>query len=160
MFGSSNEVETMSEWTPREEKSGFRTRFTPVLRSVPDMLEERVTRPGERERIELVHRTSLSLLKPVNTLLDFARIEAGRVQPSFEPTDLTALTTDLASEFRSAIERAGLELAIDCAQFGEPIDWTRHVGEHRPEPAVERVQVPPCRDASPCRSARATVASR
>ena len=59
----------------------MRTRFTPVLRPVPDMLEERVTQPGEREQMKHVHRTSLSLLKPVNTLLDFGRIEAGRVQP-------------------------------------------------------------------------------
>ena len=39
-----------------------------------------------------MHRNALRLLKLVNTLLDFSRIEAGRVQAVFEPIDLAALT--------------------------------------------------------------------
>ena len=35
-----------------------------------------------------MYRNAQRLLKLVNTLLDFSRIEAGRVQASFEPTDL------------------------------------------------------------------------
>ena len=54
-----------------------------------------------------MHRNELRLLKLVNTLLDFSRIEAGRVNATFEPTDLAALTADLASAFRSATERPG-----------------------------------------------------
>ena len=61
-----------------------------------------------------LHRNALRLLKLVNALLDFSRIEAGRMEASFEPTDLAALTVDLASSFRSAIERAGLRLVVDC----------------------------------------------
>ena len=56
------------------------------------------------------HRNGLRLSKLVNTLLDFARIEAGRLEATYEPTKLPALTRDLASAFRSAIERAGLRL--------------------------------------------------
>ena len=40
------------------------------------------------EDLEAVYRNAQRLLKLVNTLLDFSRIEAGRVQASFEPTDL------------------------------------------------------------------------
>jgi signal transduction histidine kinase len=36
----------------------------------------------------------------VNTLLDFSRIEAGRLQAHQEPADLAALTADIASVFR------------------------------------------------------------
>ncbi|MGN6566069.1 MAG: ATP-binding protein [Thermomicrobiales bacterium] len=54
------------------------------------------------------------MLRLVNTLLDFSRIEAGRIQASYEPTDLPAYTAELASTFRSAIERAGLQLRVDC----------------------------------------------
>ena len=47
--------------------------------------------------------------KLVNALLDFSRIEAGRVQADYEPADLAALTAELASVFRSAMRegRAG-----------------------------------------------------
>jgi len=70
--------------------------------------------PIHRERLEVAHRNGLRLLKLVNTLLDVARIEAGRVQAVFEPPDLSSLTTELASVFRSAIERAGLRFVVDC----------------------------------------------
>ena len=49
--------------------------------------------------------TRLRLLKLVNTLLDFSRIEAGRIDANYEPTDLAAFTTELASVFRSAVEQ-------------------------------------------------------
>ena len=50
--------------------------------------------------------TQLRLLKLVNTLLDFSRIEAGRMQRALRAHRPRALTADLASAFRSAIERA------------------------------------------------------
>ena len=53
--------------------------------------------------------TACGCLKLVNTLLDFSRIEAGRVQAVYEPTDLAAYTADLASVFRSLMRaRPGL----------------------------------------------------
>jgi hypothetical protein len=67
-----------------------------------------------------VNRNGLRLLRLVNTLLDFSRIEAGRVRAVYQPTDLAAYTADLASVFRAAIERAGLRLAVDCLPLGEP----------------------------------------
>jgi signal transduction histidine kinase len=69
---------------------------------------------SESDQIELLHRNALRLLKLVNTLLDFSRIEAGRSEAVYEPTDLAAQTADLASSFRSAIERAHLALVVDC----------------------------------------------
>jgi PAS domain S-box-containing protein len=67
-----------------------------------------------REEVSLIHRNGLRLLKLVNTLLDFSRIEAGRIEPRFARVDLAQVTADLASNFRSAMERAGLEFTIDC----------------------------------------------
>ena len=62
--------------------------------------------------LQVVHRNELRLLKLVNTLLDFSRIEAGRLDALYERTDIGRLTADLASVFRSATERAGLRLEI------------------------------------------------
>ena len=79
--------------------------------------------------LESVHRNELRLLKLVNTLLDFSRIEAGRVTARFEPTDLAALTANLASAFRSAIERAGLQLIVDCPPLPQPVYVDREMWE-------------------------------
>src|SRR6185312_8732379 len=70
--------------------------------------------------LRAVHRNTLRLLRLVNNLLDFSRIEAGRAKAVVEPTDLATLTRDLASAFRSAIERGGLRFEVDCAPLSGP----------------------------------------
>jgi hypothetical protein len=67
--------------------------------------------------------------RQVNTLLDFSRIEAGRVQAVYKPTDLAAFTAELASVFCSAIEKAGLRLVVDCPPLPEPVFVDRDMWE-------------------------------
>jgi signal transduction histidine kinase len=101
----------------------FRTPLTLMLGPLEEELAERSSPlpAARRERLEMAHRNSLRLLRLVNTLLDFSRIEAGRSQASFEPTDLSAYTAELASVFRSAVEKAGLTLTLDCPPLPEPV---------------------------------------
>jgi signal transduction histidine kinase len=97
----------------------FRTPLTLILGPVQDLLVEAVQLTQEhQDKLGIAYRNCLRLQKLVNALLDFSRIEAGRVQASFEPTDLTALTTDLAAAFRSLIERAGLSFEVKCDPLG------------------------------------------
>jgi signal transduction histidine kinase len=98
----------------------FRTPLTLLLGPVEDALA-RSADPDQKGRLELAHRNALRLQKLVNTLLDFSRIEAGRIQAVYEPTDLAALTAELASVFRSAIERAGLRLIVTSEPLPEPV---------------------------------------
>ncbi|MGA7122515.1 MAG: ATP-binding protein, partial [Polyangiaceae bacterium] len=107
----------------------FRTPLTLMLAPLEHMRAVPPRDDEERERIDLLHRNALRLLKLVNTLLDFSRIEAGRVEAVYEPTDIGALTTDLASSFRSAIERAGLSLVVDCGPLPEPVYVDRSMWE-------------------------------
>ncbi len=101
----------------------FRTPLTLLLGPLEDELAERTAAlpPARRERLQTAHRNSLRLLKLVNALLDFARLEAGRVQAVYEPTDLAALTAELAGNFRSACERAGLLLRVECPPLPQPV---------------------------------------
>ena len=93
----------------------FRTPLTLMLSPLEDALASNDdSLPLERRAmLDLVHRNGVRLLKLVNTLLDFARIEAGRVTAAFEKVDLGAFTADLASTFRSATDKAGLQLDIE-----------------------------------------------
>src|SRR5262249_52725509 len=107
----------------------FRTPLTLLLGPTEDALGDPSTKDVNRERLTLMHRNGLRLLKLVNTLLDFSRVEAGRTQASFEPTDLSAFTAELASRFRSAAERAGLSLQVDASAIGEPVYIDREMWE-------------------------------
>ncbi|MFH7028058.1 MAG: ATP-binding protein [Heteroscytonema crispum UTEX LB 1556] len=101
----------------------FRTPLTLMLSPVEEILNNSTSSLNKHDRVqlEMVHRNSLRLLKLVNSLLDFSRIEAGRVQAVYQPTDLAALTGELASVFRSAVEGAGLKFIVDCPPLGELI---------------------------------------
>ncbi len=109
----------------------FRTPLTLMLGPLEDLVSkpEDELRPANRELATVAHRNGLRLLKLVNTLLDFSRIEAGRVDAMYEPVDLGAHTAELASTFRSAIERAGLELIVDTPPLAEPVYVDRDMWE-------------------------------
>jgi signal transduction histidine kinase len=100
----------------------FRTPLTLMLSPLEDVLSKAgAVEPESRELVAIAHRNGVRLLKLVNTLLDFARIEAGRVQASYRPIDLAACTAELASNFRSVIERSGMTLVVDCLPLPEPV---------------------------------------
>ncbi|HKO10546.1 MAG TPA: ATP-binding protein [Acidobacteriaceae bacterium] len=82
-----------------------------------------------QEQLSVAHRNALRLLKMVNTLLDFSRIEAGRIEAVYEPVELCSLTADIASVFRSATEKAGLRFAVDCQPLPEPVYVDREMWE-------------------------------
>lgn len=108
----------------------FRTPLTLMLGPLEDALADRDNlNPRERERVEVIHRNGLRLLKLVNSLLDFSRIEAGRAQANLQPTDLAALTTDLASNFQSAMEKAGLRFVVTAGSMSRPVSVDRDMWE-------------------------------
>jgi signal transduction histidine kinase len=109
----------------------FRTPLTLMLGPLEDVLNRPDADPlrEHRELVQVAHRNGVRLLKLVNTLLDFSRIEAGRAQAYFEPIKLAAFTAELASNFRSAVERAGLRLSVNCKSLPEPVYVDRDMWE-------------------------------
>ncbi|MGE5836997.1 MAG: ATP-binding protein [Acidobacteriota bacterium] len=109
----------------------FRTPLTLLVGPIEDGLADaEAPLPAvHRERQEVAHRNAQRLLRLVNSLLDFSRIEAGRIDASYEPTDLSQFTTELAGMFRSAIEKAGLALVVDCDQLSAPVHVDRDMWE-------------------------------
>jgi PAS domain S-box-containing protein len=98
----------------------FRTPLTLILGPLDDAINDAKAR-WQRDRLLMMQRNALRLQKLVNTLLDFSRIEARRVQVRFQPVDLSTLTKELASNFQAACEKAGVELVVDCPALPEPV---------------------------------------
>jgi len=97
----------------------LRTPLTLMLHPIEEILA-RGDGPTTSDAAALAtaHRNGQRLLKLVNTLLDFSRIEADQARPEYEWVNLADLTVDLAGAFRSVCERAALVFEIDCPQLG------------------------------------------
>ncbi|MFG1883161.1 SpoIIE family protein phosphatase [Micromonospora sp. NPDC049102] len=107
----------------------FRTPLTLVLGPLEELLADPELPAAHNERLVMMHRNALRLLKLVNTVLDFSRLESGRLTARYQPTDLAGYTARLASTFRSAIERAGLRLVVDCPPLPAPVFVDRDMWE-------------------------------
>ncbi|MEO6887425.1 MAG: ATP-binding protein [Ktedonobacteraceae bacterium] len=109
----------------------FRTPLTLLLGPLETVLADTQhdLAPAHREQLEMARRNALRQLKLVNTLLDFSRIEAHRAEVIYEPTDLAMVTTDLASAFRSAVEKAGMQLIVECPPLPDPVYVDREMWE-------------------------------
>jgi PAS domain S-box-containing protein len=107
----------------------FRTPLTLILGPLEEALHRSTLGGQDRSELMIAHRNGLRLLKLVNSLLDFSRVEAGRTQAVYEPSDLATITADLASSFRSACERARLRLRVDCPPLPEPVYVDRDMWE-------------------------------
>jgi len=108
----------------------FRTPLTLIMGPVEELrarLDDADS--AAAQALDVIHRNGIRLGKLVNTLLDFSRIEAGRMQASFEPLDLGAFTTELASVFESAFERAGIGYEVDCPPLSAPVYVDREMWE-------------------------------
>lgn len=102
----------------------FRTPLTLMLSPVQAMMERAAgasTVEVSSAELGLVERNGQRLLRLVNSLLDFSRIEAGRAAIAWQPTDLGAMTTDLASAFRSTMELAGLTYTVHAEPLSLPV---------------------------------------
>ena len=109
----------------------FRTPLTLMLGPLEDLLTQPQSRltDEEKNKIETTHRNSMRLLRLVNNLLDFSRIEAGRAKAQFQLTDISTFTRDLAGSFRSVIENAGLYFNVNCEHIIQPIYVDRSMWE-------------------------------
>ncbi|HET9395990.1 MAG TPA: PAS domain-containing protein, partial [Nitrospiraceae bacterium] len=109
----------------------FRTPLQLMLGPLEEMLPEAGERlgPEHYQHLLTVRRNSLRLLKLVNTLLDFSRLEAGRMQAVYQPTDLAGLTSDIASMFRSAMDGAGLQFSVECQPIADAVFVDRGMWE-------------------------------
>ncbi|WP_296618249.1 ATP-binding protein [Marivirga sp.] len=101
----------------------FRTPLTLMLSPLEELLNQKNNHfsESEKQNIETAQRNAMRLLKLVNTLLDFSRIESGREQAIFSLVDIVVLTKNLASNFRSVIEKAGLKMIIIADSIIQPV---------------------------------------
>jgi len=99
------------------------TPLTLLLAPLADYLQEGALADRETQdaRVCLAHRSAVRLLKLVNTLLEYTRVQAGRVEAKYRPVELGRFTAEITSFFWSACRQAGLELVVACPPLPLPV---------------------------------------
>lgn len=99
----------------------LRTPLTLLLGPLDAVLNGDALGARDRDFLITARRAANRLLKLVNSLLEFSRLEAGRIDASYVPVELATLTANLASEFRSAFEQAGVSLRVECPSLSQAV---------------------------------------
>jgi len=75
--------------------------------------------PGEEKAMQyyrIINKESQRLTQLINNILDFSRIEAGRKQYRFVPTDLSRIVREVVEAYRFPIEQQGFTLEVEVAE--------------------------------------------
>ncbi|GJJ11735.1 hypothetical protein Clacol_005973 [Clathrus columnatus] len=87
----------------------LRTPLTLIMGPLHDALD--ATRdPNVKDMLSMASRNVSRLSRLVDSLMDFTRIEAGKLLGNFKPVHLGSFTADLAALFRSTIEKSHIQV--------------------------------------------------
>ncbi|GJE29664.1 ATP-binding protein [Methylobacterium organophilum] len=102
----------------------FRTPLNGIL-GMADLVLETGLDPEQRTYVEAVRTSGKALLGLVDGILDFSRIEAGRLDLAAEPFDAAALAEGVVELLAPRAQDKGLEIALDLADAAAVL----HVGD-------------------------------
>jgi signal transduction histidine kinase/ligand-binding sensor domain-containing protein/CheY-like chemotaxis protein/HPt (histidine-containing phosphotransfer) domain-containing protein len=100
----------------------IRTPMNGVI-GMAELLSRTELAPGQRDYVEAIKRSSKGLLELVNSVLDFSKLEAGRVELEDVPFDLEALLSSIRSFFAPEASGKGLDFEV-VSESGLP-RWYR-----------------------------------
>jgi signal transduction histidine kinase/DNA-binding NarL/FixJ family response regulator len=104
----------------------IRTPMNGVLGMV-QVLRHSGLNPGQRHMCETITRSADALLRVVNDILDYSKLEAGRIELEPLPTEIPPLVEDVAGLLRTNAEAKGIALRVSTGRAPPPllVDPTR-----------------------------------
>lgn len=111
----------------------IRTPLNGIL-GLTDLVLETELSPEQRDSLELARSSGKALLEIINELLDFAKLEAGRLEVEQVPFHLRSLIAEVCAPFALAAEKKGLAFATELTGLpqqpvlGDPVRFRQVVG--------------------------------
>ncbi len=103
----------------------LRTPISLILGPLDRIIEEdgKTLPPQIAADLNRIHRNAVRLLLVVNDILDFSKADAGKLEPSWEWTDVQAYTQAIIQDIEPLATLQGLRLTLTTQEFGEvPLD--------------------------------------
>lgn len=141
----------------------IRTPMNAVL-GMTRLVMESPLQPQQKDYLQKAYAASRALLGILNDILDYSKIEAGRLQIESVPMQIEGILHNLAALFAPQIEAKGLEIAIDLSPdippqvLSDPLRFTQILNNllgnaikftERGEIALKLELLPPAPDADP-----------
>ena len=95
----------------------LRTPLTLIETPVEQLLAENQLSKVQRGLLEVAHRNVRTLLKLINQILDFRKVEGGKMTLQLAETDLAALIGNVVSEFVAAAEHKRIRLSCRLPEY-------------------------------------------
>lgn len=109
----------------------LRTPLTLILAPVESILAGDAGKLSEEqtEHLKTMHNNTVRLLQLITGLLDFSRLEAGKIELRPEPTDVVALTKSILADFTPALKQKQLTLVSNLPENPSLIEMDRYLYE-------------------------------
>ncbi|WP_194793154.1 ATP-binding protein [Raineyella fluvialis] len=98
----------------------LRTPLTLVIAPLEELLGDAELPNGARRTLTLVLRNARRMTRIVDAMLDFSRMESGRISPVLAELDVAALVRSLAESFQPVVRQAGLTLVTRLPDLPRP----------------------------------------
>lgn len=100
----------------------LRTPLTLIADPVEMLLDDRSIKGRSRELLQMVQRNALSLQQLVGSILDFRKIQNGKMELSLSRFDLPEVLQQWTGDFAMTAQRKKIQLQLDTSHFSSPSD--------------------------------------
>lgn len=100
----------------------LRTPLTLIADPVEMLLDDRSIKGRSRELLQMVQRNALSLQQLVGSILDFRKIQNGKMELSLSRFDLPEALQQWTGDFAMTAQRKKIHLQLDTTHFSSPSD--------------------------------------
>ncbi len=109
----------------------LRTPLTLILAPIESLLAGDAGQLSEEqtEHLKTMHNNTIRLLQLITGLLDFSRLEAGKIELRPEPTDVVTLTKSILADFAPALHQKQLTLVSNLPESANQIEIDRYLYE-------------------------------
>lgn len=97
----------------------FRTPITLILLPIEELLKEKQLAEKIKDRLRLLQKNAYRLLKMVNELIDFRKIEYDKMTLNLTRVDIVVLIKEIVHSFKDMVDKKQLDLRVNA--IGKPL---------------------------------------